>query len=387
MPDTFLEAHKVGPLQFAISAPLTPISIRDQMVRAKMFVDRAVGEALIGPARPLFVVGAGAGGVAAAVYAARQGVPTSVIEILGDPFGLQSKCFSRLVNPTQYDWPADHWSHAIFPWRNPVMPLPWAAARANRIAAAWKNIFNNTQRHFPLTVHYFSQLTSRTFSAPRQDLEIIFEKDFGTPATRFITQRFGAALFAVGFGQERSSIGPYKAFDFWETEDFENPRLGVPPYTPARPVRVLICGGGDGALQDFLRITTGEASAADILQKLLPYMPGDWSGIYSSEDQGHRANLWNSSAEEDHVVMTQLEDVHRIHIHQLLSGAPGSTLLKAVVALLAPAGHLQVALVHTCTHFSRSYALNRFLVRLIEECALQAGLAISVQSGAGVNSV
>lgn len=53
----FLLSHSCAPLQFTLAAPLTPVSIRDQMIRGKMFVDRAFEHALISSARPLLVNG------------------------------------------------------------------------------------------------------------------------------------------------------------------------------------------------------------------------------------------------------------------------------------------------------------------------------------------
>ena len=160
MPDTFLEAHRLDPLQFTISSPLTPISIRDQMVRAKMLVDRAIDENLIGVDRPLFVVGAGAGGVTAALYSAFRGVKTTIIELRDHAFALQRKCLTRWIDPTQYDWPASHWIQGIFPWVPPAMPLPWRAFPSNLIAATWTQELRSAIKKYPglLQVHSYLYL-------------------------------------------------------------------------------------------------------------------------------------------------------------------------------------------------------------------------------------
>jgi hypothetical protein len=58
---SFLVAHQVYPHFFNLGGPVSPISIRDQMVRAQAIVEDAIAEGLIGqPNRPLLVVGAGA---------------------------------------------------------------------------------------------------------------------------------------------------------------------------------------------------------------------------------------------------------------------------------------------------------------------------------------
>ena len=53
MVDPFLEAHRIGPGIFSVAGRLHPISIRDQIIRRQLFVQRAFREKLIanGPAR------------------------------------------------------------------------------------------------------------------------------------------------------------------------------------------------------------------------------------------------------------------------------------------------------------------------------------------------
>src|SRR5258708_1501185 len=116
MADPFLLSHSCGPFQFMIAGPLTPVSIRDQMIRGKMAVDRSFEEGLISAQRPLLVVGARAGGATAAIRAAQLGVSVTLIEVGTQAFGGQKRCATRWVDPTQYDWPADHWPLGIFPW-------------------------------------------------------------------------------------------------------------------------------------------------------------------------------------------------------------------------------------------------------------------------------
>src|SRR5437879_3176765 len=107
MPALF--AHHVTPLLFDIGSRLSPASIRDQMIRGKLIADRAREERLIGPTRPLLVIGAGAGGATAALVASMSGVPTLLVDSAPRPFSVQASCSTRYVDPTQYDWPVDTW--------------------------------------------------------------------------------------------------------------------------------------------------------------------------------------------------------------------------------------------------------------------------------------
>ena len=80
MADPFLLAHLVGPRIFDLSGKLNPISIRDQMVRGRMLIDRAFEANLIGPDESLLVIGSGACGATAAVRAAERETQTLLID-------------------------------------------------------------------------------------------------------------------------------------------------------------------------------------------------------------------------------------------------------------------------------------------------------------------
>jgi hypothetical protein len=149
MADPFLLAHLVSPFFFDIEGTLSPISIRDQMIRGRMIVDRAVEEGLLNRgARSLLVIGAGAAGATAAIRAAQHGVHTMLIDIAPAPFLRQAGCRSRWVDPTQYDWPVDHWAASRYPWKPPRMPLPWRANYANDLAVLWTMILNTAHMQY-----------------------------------------------------------------------------------------------------------------------------------------------------------------------------------------------------------------------------------------------
>ena len=388
MPDTFLESHRIDSLQYMISAPLTPISIRDQMVRAKMFVDRAIEAGLIGLDRPLLIVGAGAGGVTAALCAAGREIKVTLIEIAGHPFNFQRKCLSRWINPTQYDWPAHHWDEGIFPWTHPPMPLPWRSWPSNLIAASWIQELRKGIREYAdlLTVKF--NTTVSPIVPPKQGLlEVNYQEDLRSKGVRNFTEYFGAALYAKGPGSENTEIGTYKSFSFWETDDFEKSNLGLPMPIPPSRYKVLICGGGDGALQDFLRITTGQHSVTDIMFRIWRFMPRDlvlW--LFSEEDQAHRASLWNTKP-QNHPVLQRLHDVHRRFVQRLLQPPSGPAIIAELQVLLQHSQTLDVTFIHPCTHFSSSYSLNRLLVHLIATYAQMEGLPISIRAQKNVIGV
>lgn len=379
MADPFLLSHSCGPLQFSIAGPLTPVSIRDQMLRAKLAVDRLIEQSLISAARPLLVVGAGAGGATAAIRAAELDVPVTLVEASHQAFGRQKRCATRWVDPTQYDWPADHWPAGVFPWNWPPMPLPWVAQTSSLIAALWERELRRAAATYPhLTIWFRSTVTAVAFQPATADL-------LCTIPPRG-SQVFGAVLYAVGFGVEQSSLGTYRGFEFWENDPFESPRLGLPPSQGA--YRVLIAGGGDGALQDFIRVATGLRSAADLLRRLpAPVQVAAQQWVSSVEDQALRAGIW-CERKHEHAVFDRLHQIHKKQIDLLYQNPrirPG--LMSNLEEATQHAADLDLTLAYPCTHFGRSYGLNRFLVLLLLRYAVAAGLPIRETPSTGLHSI
>jgi len=368
MADTFLEMHRVGPLEFQISGPISPVSIRDQMVRAQMFVDRARAGGLISDKRSLFVLGAGAAGVTAAVYASSLQIPTTLIEMSDRAFGRQKQCLSRWIDPTQYDWPAYHWHRAVYPWTVPRVPIPWRAAYANHIAGMWMHEFRNEQlrRGSVLNVEYERQFIDSVYLQTSELLEVETAPVADPQAS--VKRPFGAALYALGFGAESSRCGDFKSFDFWETDDLVHPNLNLPDADRQR--RVLICGDGDGALQDFLRIATGIDSAAAIWSRIgHPLNPNELNEIFTEGDQAHRAGLWNDR-KQNHAVHMRWDFFLRRVAGNILSTSYQAR--QEIDRMLSHSGELEILLAHPCDHFTASYSLNRFLVHLLLTRAAQA---------------
>jgi hypothetical protein len=380
MADPFLLSHSCAPFQFTFAGPLTPVSIRDQMIRGKMFADRAIEQRIISRDRDLLVTGAGAGGVTAAIRAAQLGVKTTLVEASPQAFGRQKNCTTRWVDPTQYDWPADHWDRAKYPWTPPAVPLPWSAQLSAPIAAVWERELRRAlQRYKNLQFLPQSTVVSIAYRPATRDLAIALNTRSGA-----ITRVYGAALHCIGFGTERASSGTYSSFQFWDSDPLELPQLGL----PSKPQSVLICGGGDGALQDFLRITTGTKSAGDLF-RTLPSKAREMvtPAIYSAEDQAQRAGTWCEKHHE-HAVFSRLHQVHNYQVQQVLTDpatAPGVS--QALDGALQHAQGLEILLAHPCDHFSRCYALNRFLTLLVLAHAQANAIPIVRVPWTGVGSV
>lgn len=354
MADPFLLAHLVHPLFFDLGGRLIPVSIRDQMVRARMAVDRAIEEGLIGHGRPLLAIGAGAAGATAAMHAAARGVASLLIEAAAAPFLRQAGCRTRWIDPVQYDWPVGHWQKKIYPWKPPSMPLPWQNGPANGVALAWTLALARAHHLSPnLDVRFRTMIIGRPRLLASNKLRV-----FLGGSGRFLVVDVGMVLSCVGAGREASSHDRYTGYDFWATDPFQ--RL-------PSDARVLISGGGDGALQDYLRVVTGMRAAGEIYSRC--HIPlGHEQTLASAEDQANRVFTWGTGGRHDHGALEELHDVHADIVNKLLPGPGAHPPIQALLAELAEITRstpTKVTMLHPCTHFSRCYGLNRFLVLLL----------------------
>jgi hypothetical protein len=366
MADPFLVTHQVGPSVFDIGGKLYPVSIRDQMVRGQSIVDRAIQAGFGAMGADLLVIGAGAAGATAAIEAASRGITTHLIDSAPLPFLRQAACSTRWIHPHEYEWPLDHWPTPAYPYLGlpapyygPVVPLPWSANWSDVLALGWSLRLNRAVASYAplLSLHYgcrLSAVTPPVFNPLKRQWTVTLDPP-GSP-----TLTVGMILIAVGFGAERVTAPPsFRSLAFWESDPYRSPNCGL-----ALPPRVVISGGGDGSLQDFLRIITGLPSAEEIINYLIPIpIPAAVEAeILSAESRAQRAHLWGSSPDGDHDIHRTLHDAHlRAAAHALTFPA-----IKAALARLLPAKPPDLKLVHPCTHFSQCYGFNRFLVLLID---------------------
>lgn len=391
MDDPFLLAHIIRPFFFDIGGKLSPVSIRDQMIRGRMIIERAHERGIItgtGRVRPrhnaddtfesssdeLLIIGAGAAGVTAALTAIDRNIKTTLIDKERTPFRRQADCQSRWVDPTQYDWPADHWNLSHYHWKQPTMPLTWNAQRSHVIAARWQVLFNRALKSHPnrSKLNFLRNTYARNFQfpphVPRVQADLFY---YPSGAVRRSGAQFGMVVSCVGFGTEKSSVDvKYSSFRFWDTDGFERADLGIKHTVAQR--RVLISGGGDGALQDYLRIVTNQRSAKHI-NSLLPHVVNSRirDALYSAEDQAQRAYIWGYNDMHDHAVHKALHISHQGVIDELWNN---SSLQRQVAQALDNLirqdvldKRIEVTLVHRCDHFSNCYGLNRFLVLLLDK--------------------
>lgn len=385
MSDPFLRGHKHASKLYSL-AGRAPLSIRDQVFRAQTLVERLLFTKTLVAGHTLLVVGAGAAGASIAVIAARAGVKVTAVDTNTHAFGLQSACTTRWVDPVQYDWPLAHATRATWPAGYPshTVPFGFAADYAHVIARAWATRLNIERRNPNLVVEFRTRLEKlpKPSSVSPGKLDAPTE-EFGKLSQ---VRQFDIVVLAVGMASERTDVpfvAPsvkgkphFQGIPFWMKDGFELPTLGLPS-PPTRPV--LVTGGGDGALQDYVRLMTGNRAALELLQKV--FAAASWTparqrhellALQDAEQEVERAFQWNEQPLQDHIRLSALHQLHLATIKHWASLPSWSAMEGVLRAEMAGRPFSQVFLLHSCDHFPNCYSLNRFVALLIDACVLAA---------------
>lgn len=374
MADPFLFAHQVGPRTFSIGGGISPVSIRDQMVRAEMFVERAWNEGLLTDhrKRPLLIFGAGAGGATAALHAAETlGVTTILADREDVPFRLQLDCPTRWLDPTAYDFPVDHWRMGCYPPVGSHAPprLAWSANWAHLTAIHWQSLF------FP-AAHGGGPLEFR----PQTEITGLPVVDsMGSFATVPVRERgrsgsidCALVLLATGVGREKTFLldalaqpGPTRGFSFWNEDPLGNADFGL---TNGMTPSILVSGAGDGALQDFLRLTTACRSPEEIY-RAVPLDDRELSLMHSAQRRAERMLAWGSSPHTDHEALSTLHEAVQRMVAEKLHREGVSIRRNFEPLLRQPMPN--ITMTFPCSHFANCYALNHYLTLLVANLAAE----------------
>jgi hypothetical protein len=411
---TLLETHRIkisgynpqtGPHLFDLNSDYTEgISITDQMRRGHNIVQEALVAGIIGPDKPLLIIGAGVAGMMAAVTAAKAQVTTRVIEKEQRTFSVQFNCPSRWVCPTQYSWPNTGWDKGFYPLDQHTKPFVWHRALAD---VATKILREELQefldKNDQLKVILKTEFKGYRLAKDHTGLLRVIPVLDVTPKDPQFPPAFAMALACTGFGEENTVVqktaadAPYTGHIFWQVDKYEddNPPLGIDSGTP----NVLISGSGDGALQDFLRIAT-TIDAAKVLGKPTIRRAGSAAALYSIVFKNlpaierrirnrvkiieQRYRTESSSASSRHSDMeirtligccvngeAQLE--HLTLIKELCKNARvWRQVVYALDQVVRDLRHeITIKVLYPCFHISPFYGLNRFMTLLLVTYAYQ----------------
>lgn len=362
--DPFLLAHCRAEAIFDIGGSLTPFSVRDQMIRAQVAIERALDRRLISAGRPLLIIGANASGVCAALHAARAGVPVTLCEREPAILHVFAGCFNRHIDPTGYDWPHPHWRRHHYPIAGKAVPIQWDGGIAGdvvvdqwlRAYADWERVINPAllKKRFGETI-----LRTDPFDRATRRRTVYFSKN---PSEG---HSFSMILCCCGTGTERTWLSETSQFvgpTFWEPDDLDQ-KIRPAGSRTIRP-RILICGGGDGALQDFLRAVTGRNNYFDLMDNLgVP--DGMLQEVEAAQSQATRAHLWGPDTQRDHAALASVDRRFNGIVGHFWATQQGRITAVLDRDLLPSTGRPVVQLLHACSHFGNCYALNRFVVQVV----------------------
>lgn len=365
--DPFLFYHKVSENHVNIGGRWHPLSIRDQMLRGRWAVERVL-PILDENHDELAIVGAGVGGVTAAMTAVTAGIKTTLFEAANHPFARHARC-GRWVDPTQYDWPLEHFTQGRVPWPNtPPLPLQWRnPGRAFALVGDWRIQFQIFLQRYRSTGLFPWRPNSSVLAL--QAVQSGVQLTWGEQK-KPQQKTFRLVVSAMGFGEERSYLtdsqgdpaSHFRGYPFWDSDPFENPNLSWTG--KGEPPRVLISGGGDGALQDFIRVTTKCRSARELLDCLrlsVKRRATVQKRAQDAEDQAVRALVWSNSASADCPILNRLMADFQSLADELYQLAGVQRRLNSIIR----DDFKKLWFVHPCKHFTVGYALNRLLVLLL----------------------
>ena len=363
-----------------------PVSIRDQVVRASFLLERLWTTRRLKPTSKLLVVGAGAAGVTAAVKAVHFGVSRVYVADVSDRvLSLQAGCTTRWLDPVQYDWPASHWDTSQWPLSEPTgFPYP-TATQISPVVTLTADYADEWSANFAFALSVYESAGSVTFIpnvkvvdwnfvAPKGCYEVEFD-DVKTKAS-IGSLDADVVIFAGGFGRELVSApiwnppgGTYSSVPFWSDDFFEARDFGLGVVTHG----MLVSGGGDGALQDFIRLVSGQRSAREVWKAIEPALSP--ATLRAFEQLGE----WDRYTQDTELfapaygtLCDRLAALHARYQHQVLQlrrdaaqWAAVRAALDALIPATRPTDRVHLAL--KSTHFDGCYPLNRLVALLLGE--------------------
>lgn len=373
-----LAAYRLGPDLFRLGQ-YTPVSIRDQIVRAHYLVHALWDEGLIDEDTPLGIVGAGAAGTTAAIVAADLGVKSILlVEKEKNALSLQGKAKSRWLDPVQYDWPARHWTEARWPIHDdsaaltaqdfafPTIfagPAPFIASflqtqLARHLGGAVNPAFDSTVRRVP-----------RNGAGGRRVVYVDAAGVLQMPSVAL-------AILTVGFGSERSSLrddtvpgipGTFSGLQFWDDDKFEQANFGMTNV----PNGVLVSGSGDGALQDFVRLATGKRSVKAVAAPILNMLPATFvrkiADVWQWEELTMLQQLVAPLPIDDCEVLRRIHARYASLVDEIFQLPQRQRVADHLQLITAgrPIDKLRLAV--KANHFSGCYPLNRLTALLVAQ--------------------
>ncbi|MBD8625948.1 hypothetical protein IFT64_03255 [Oxalobacteraceae sp. CFBP 8753] len=397
-----LLAHKVASNVFDLSSRQFNVSIRDQLVRAQQLITdlkQAHPES-----RSLLIVGMGAAGMTAALAACEAGFDkVRIVDTKDQPFSLFRNVKGRFVGPYMYEWPSAFHGNQSYPSHDTAAwggygrsPLSWEAEHPISADELAEQLTQSVQNWIATALKFNPPLPIPAFYVnvgPRQIGS--FVKDFAQrEAVRAIEDEHGAyqsekvllgsmgagavpwnglaampaqpfapdyVIIAAGMGTEvvrvPGALQPASP-SFWADDDLKSPAV--------TKGRIVVLGGGDGAIQDTLRILTRHDHPLSLIRDIesAPAVRGalqdELPALLSIDRQLRQHGSWS----RDSSGLAMADAACKRAAARL---ACNLAVVRQVRKTLRP-GTGQVLHIVRGQHFDKAYLLNRFVIYLLEQC-------------------
>ncbi|RCW65091.1 hypothetical protein DES41_11315 [Pseudorhodoferax soli] len=294
----------------------------------------------------------------------------TLVERAGTVMPLQSRSQSRWLDPVQYDWPASHWREQAWPIdENPrrftAVAATFPVLRA-AVAEDWASNFES--RASPVlgkgvTVLFHTEALAWTVAPTGVVIDL---HDAKTATTSPIDA--DVLILAAGFGTEDSAVPDasnpgtkFRGVDFWADDQFESATMGIATNRHG----VLVSGSGDGALQDFVRLSVGVRAVGDVLDAvwnsttaLTPWKE-QMLGLWHWEDHAVRARGFSPSPLDECILLRRLHTRHHEAVEALFGSPQWQAVQRWFDAKISRRNFGSVQLALRCDHFHWCYALNR----------------------------
>lgn len=376
-----LLANKCASRTFDISSGMVYASMRDQIVRAQLLVrDLKLKDP---QCRRLLIIGAGVAGITAACCANELGIEAVVLESADEPFSLQAGVTKRMVGPFMYEWPNIVAGSQNYPLEKhglggAIRGTPsWIAPdpiSAHDFAIRLKNWLKKQKFDNPKPRFLYGVDAEETRSYVRKFVDVTGQaKDDEPPITppplQLKKSKTAAGelsiagpdyiVLAVGMGTEQTQLVEginVEGAKFWADDDFCD--------TPDMSWDVGVFGGGDGALQDVLRLTTRHSHPLEFIKALevssmAKHMDEIRPWLDSLEQQSRLLATWS-----DAPVFDLIDQRCKVLCAELVGK---SAVIETVLSQLRK-GTGTVFHVYSGQGFGKAYLLNRFCMHLIAQC-------------------
>ncbi len=271
------------PRAFQLGCTAKLLNIHAQQLRAFNLV-WALSKTQDVSKKDIAVVGAGIGGLTAALGFAAVGANVTIFERTGQAAHIQRGNLVRYVHPNISSWP-DHGAGY------PLTHLPfmnWRADLAGRVSDSltrqWEEgylVFKNNIRSEKDQVKYGGNVTAIQSYSSGLKVKVV---DTVLGATNF-----DFVVLAVGYGLEKTDI--VATSSYWRNDDLAQPVLGS-----GSKKKFIISGAGDGALIEVLRLKLKNFQHKEFFERIM-FAPWLIEAEKRFKEKPDWTSLWNGSSD------------------------------------------------------------------------------------------